>query len=75
MRVINVMMDVAVCMRLAHLALRVGDLRASRRHDARADVANAGPETPLKCRGLVAVQMSAEELPERLRAWLSGGGR
>ena len=43
--------------------------------DARADVAKAGPETPLRSRGLVAVRMSAEELPERLRQWFSGGGR
>lgn len=43
--------------------------------DARADVAKAGPETPLRSRGFVAVRMSAEELPERLRQWLSGGVR
>lgn len=43
--------------------------------DARADVTNAGPETPLRSRGLVAARMSAEELPERLRQWLKGGSR
>lgn len=43
--------------------------------DARVDVPKAGPETPLRSRGLVAVRMSADELPERLRQWLSGGGR
>lgn len=43
--------------------------------DTRADVAKAGPETPLRSRGLVAVRMTADELPERLRQWLSGGGQ
>lgn len=43
--------------------------------DARADVANAGPDTPLRSRGLVGARMSAEELPPRLAQWLGGGDR
>lgn len=43
--------------------------------EARADVEGAGPETPLRSRGLVAVRARAEELPERLGQWLRGGVR
>lgn len=43
--------------------------------DLRTETAGAGPETPLRSRELLAVRMSAEELPERLRQWLRGGKR
>lgn len=43
--------------------------------DARADVPKPDPETPLRHRGLVAVRMPADQLPERLAQWLTGGGR
>jgi hypothetical protein len=43
--------------------------------DARADIPTASPETPLRSRGLVAVRMSPEQLPERLAQWFDGGGR
>lgn len=43
--------------------------------DARADVPTPGLETPLRSRGLVAVRMSPEQLPERLVQWFGGGRR
>ncbi len=43
--------------------------------DLRTETAGADPETPLRSRELLAVRMSADELPERLRQWLRGGKR
>jgi hypothetical protein len=42
---------------------------------ARAEVAGASPDTPLRWQGLAAVRLSGEQLPERLGQWLAGGGR
>lgn len=43
--------------------------------DVRADVPNPDPTTPLRWRGLVAVRVAGEQLPEPLRRWLTKGDR
>ncbi len=43
--------------------------------DARADIPDAAPATPLRSRGLIAARMAAEELPQQLGQWLHGVGR
>lgn len=42
---------------------------------ARVDMANAGPETPLRWKDLIATRVTEDELHPALRQWLAGGHR